>query len=83
MPSSDITSWGLNADIYFKTGITYFNTINGNDVYYLDSGVAAGVSQYTSVGLTDQFGDNKLNNALFNVFNDENNRIVYSVYIHG
>ena len=83
LPSSDITSWGLNADIYFKTGITYFNTINGNDVYYLDSGVAAGVSQYTSVGLTDQFGDNKLNNALFNVFNDENNRIVYSVYIHG
>ena len=83
LPSSDVTSWGLNADTYFKTGITFFNTVNCKNTYYLDSGIAAGVSQYTSVGLTDQFGDNKLNNALFNVFNDENNRIVYSVYIHG
>ena len=83
LPSSDVTSWGLNADIYFKTGITFFNTVDCKDAYYLDSRVAAGVSQYTATGLTDQEGQNVLNNALFNVFNDENNRIVYSVYIHG
>jgi hypothetical protein len=79
LPSSDITSWGLNIDSYFKTGITQSAIVNGNQTYKL----TGGSSQYTSVGLTDQFGNNVLNNALFNIFNDENNRIVYSVYIHG
>src|ERR1035437_6020983 len=81
LPSSDDTSWGLNDKIYFKTGITKSAIVNGNQIYTLDKSSLP--SQYTSVGLTDQEGQNVLNNALFNVFNDENNRIVYSVYIHG
>lgn len=83
LPSSDVTSFGLNADMFFKTGVTFINTIDGQDVYFLDSGVANAVSQYTAVGLTDQFGDSNLNKALFDTFNDADNRISYSVYIHG
>jgi hypothetical protein len=80
LPSSDITSWGLNADAYFKTGVTPSASVNGKQTYTL---TPTSISQYTSTGLTDQEGLNVLNNALFNIFNDENNRIVYSVYIHG
>jgi hypothetical protein len=83
LPSSDVTSWGLNGDVFFKTGVTYFNAVNGKDAYFLDSEIANSVSQYTSVALTDEYGDNKLNKTLFDVFNDENNKITYSVYIHG
>ena len=77
LPSSDVTSWGLNSDTYFKTGIVNL----GNETYKLN--LTGNTSQYTATGLTDQEGQNVLNNALFNIFNDENNRIVYSVYIHG
>ncbi len=80
LPSSDITSWGLNGNAYFKTGIIDLGFIDGAQKYALDTNTP---SQYTATGLTDQFGINVLNNALFNTFNDENNRPYYSVYIHG
>ncbi|MBE3128439.1 MAG: hypothetical protein IMZ60_02040, partial [Actinobacteria bacterium] len=79
LPSSDDTSFGLNYDAYFKTGITQTGNINGSPTYAL----TANTSQYTAIGLTDKFGTSKLNQALFDVFNDENNRPYYSVYIHG
>jgi hypothetical protein len=80
LPSSDLTSWGLNYDAYYKAGIIDLGLVDGQQKYALDTSAP---SQYTSVALTDQFGDNKLNKALFDVFNDENNRISYSVYIYG
>ena len=73
--SSDGTGFGLNNDIYFKTGLTQTSpgewVLNGS------------ASQYTSTGLTDQFGNSTLNSELFRVFNDENNRKLFSVYIYG
>jgi hypothetical protein len=80
LPSSDVTSFGLNNDIFFKEGIIDLGNVDGEQKYALDTSAP---SQYTSVALNDQFGENKLNSALFNVFNDANNRISYSVYIHG
>ena len=79
LPSSDITSWGLNADVYFKTGVKDTGNVDGKQTYKL----TGGSSQYSSVALTDQYGDNILNKMLFDVFNDKNNRISYSVYIYG
>ncbi len=82
LPSSDVTSFGLNGDAFFKTGITETGVVNGSPVYKLNTNLNL-PSQYSSVGLTDQFGDSKLNKTLFDVFNDENNRTSYSVYIYG
>ena len=79
LPSSDITSWGLNNDAYYKEGITPAGEVDGVQTYTLNTYV----DQYSSVALTDEFGDNKLNKMLSDVFSIENNRILYSVYIHG
>jgi hypothetical protein len=81
LESSDVTSWGLNTDTYYKGAIEPAGMVDGQKQYMLITPEAP--DQYTSTGLTDQFGENKLNKALFDVFNDKNNRIVYSVYIHG
>lgn len=78
--SSDGTGWGLNKEIYFRTGLTE-TSINNKFTYFLNTNV--NTSQYNQSGLTDQMGTSELNNALFNTFNDEKNRPYYSVYIHG
>jgi hypothetical protein len=80
LPSSDLTSWGLNGDAFFKVGVIDNGKVDGKQTYMLDPNTP---SQYSLVALTDEFGDNVLNKALFDVFNDENNRISYSVYIYG
>jgi len=83
LPSSDITSWGLNGSIYYKSGIIDLGIVNEQHAYKLTGNTGGLLSQYTVTGLTDQYGDVALNKALFDVFNDENNRPYYSVYIHG
>ena len=81
LPSSDLTCYGLNYDAFFKQGIQPLDDVDGEQKYVLILDEAP--DQYTSVDLNDDFGECKLNAALFNVFNDENNRISYSVYIYG
>jgi hypothetical protein len=78
-PSSDGTSWGLNNKAFVVLGLEAVSTPSG-DTWIVNYGG----SQYNETGVTDQFGQqSKLNYELFKAYNDESNRPLYTVYIHG
>jgi hypothetical protein len=80
----DITCYSLNRDIFFITGLTDSGIISGKTIFIFNpSLLPANFSQYNQVGLYDEFGNCKLNNVLFRIFNDEKNRSLYSVYVVG
>ena len=75
--AQDGNGFGLNQFIYYRTGLTSGSTKNTwiltDDNY----------SQYNSTGLTDQFGECKLNKNLFEVFGNPDTRKYYNIYITG
>lgn len=82
-PSSDGSSWGLNKNIYYITGVTGYTDASGNTKYKFISDTPPPVSQYNLGGQIGQYGSASLNKELFRVYNDEKNRKLYSVYIYG
>lgn len=79
--SSDGTGYGLNADIFFVTGVT--NIMVSGSTQYIFSSDPATTDQYSAIGQHDEYADVTLNNELFRIFNDEANRNLYSVYVYG
>lgn len=79
---ADKSDYGLNNEIFFLTGLTEY-TDSGVNRYQFSNPSVGSFDQYSAVGLKDQYGDNKLNNELHNVFNDPANRNLYSVYVYG
>jgi hypothetical protein len=72
--SNDVTSFGLNENIYFITGLTYFS--QSESVLDVDK-LPSDFSQY------DQTGNCRLNSMLKDIFLDEKNRELYKISIVG
>ena len=78
--SSDGGHYGLNKDIYFKTGITTYY-INGAIFNEFDGSTFP--NQYTATQTADEYSEIKLNKDLKNFFTDEQNREYYDIEIVG
>jgi hypothetical protein len=83
LESSDITSWGLNHDTFFKKGIYPSEVVDGQQQYMIVTSEA--IDQYSSaaININDEFGEIALNKALSDIFSNIDNRTTYSVYIQG
>jgi hypothetical protein len=80
--SSDGTGFGLNSDTFVVSGVTEYMTTGGSTQYrFTDPNNL--IDQYSSIQQSDQFGEVPLNKILFDTFNDEANRNLYSVYVYG
>jgi hypothetical protein len=78
-------SWGLNNNIFVKAGITGNTKVPVSDPtrMHLDSSlVPAGFSQYTTTGMSAVSGST-LNQALYDVYNNINNRSYYDIVVRG
>jgi len=74
--AQDGNGFGLNKDIYFRTGLTE----TSKDVWVLTDD---NFSQYDSTGTTDQFGVSKLNKFLLDFYNNPDTRKYYDITITG
>ena len=83
LESSDITSWGLNHDTFFKKGIYPTEVVDGQQQYRINTSEAPDQYGSTATNINDDFGEVGLNKALSDIFNNIDNRTLYSVYIHG
>jgi hypothetical protein len=81
---NDTTAYGLNDEIYFISGITS-TIVSGETKLILDKNVANAVSQYTAVSVNNQapYGESLLNKRLKEIFENEDVRPLYSVYVYG
>ncbi len=81
----DNSDYGYNSQVFFipENSLEEYDD-GGTKKYRFASGfTASDINQYTATGLTGQFGDSFLNSELHRIFNDEENRKLYSVYIYG
>lgn len=73
-PVDGINSNGYNKDLYFITGLS----ATSDNKYIL---VNTDTSQYTSIGVADQFGESVLNKNLLKAYGDEEFRKYYDISI--
>ena len=83
LTKTDYTYYGLNAGIYFKTGLTQSYYDAKRIMYIYKVPTLATYSQYSATGSTDQFGEVALNKALHDLFDNEVYRKYYEIEIMG
>jgi len=74
--AQDGNGFGLNGNIYFRTGLTGTSVITG-------FGLTGISDQYNSVGTIDQIGFSTLNKDLFDIYSNPDNRKYYKITITG
>lgn len=81
----DNSDFGLNHDIFYipEDKVEEYYVDGAKKLRFVEGFDPHSLNQYTATGMTGQFGTSLLNSELYRIFNDKENRKMYSVYVYG